>query len=309
MAHFNLDTRAKPVLKWAGGKSSVLLKLLDTFPTRFNRYLEPFIGGGAVFFALNKGTTAIINDVNVELCNLYEIIRSKPYELVAMLDGMINKYSEEYYYDLRAKNFSCPVEKAARTVFLNKTGFNGLYRQNSKGGFNVPFGKRPKCPALYDSENLLSASNRLKSAIIFNFDFEKIIDEAGSGDFVYCDPPYEPLSVSSCFNAYNGGGFSQDDQRRLRDACARAASRGAFVAVSNSTANYILNIYQDWDIQRIQAKRSINSKGDSRGEIEEVIVLLYQAHIWERQNKNFSYKNEPYPLDQSEFHPRSILPI
>ncbi|MES2615026.1 MAG: DNA adenine methylase [Bdellovibrionota bacterium] len=274
MTHFNLNTKAKPILKWAGGKSGVLPKLLETFPTTFKRYLEPFIGGGAVFFALNKNVPTIINDVNIELCNLYEVIRSQPHELMVILSNMANKYSEEYYYELRSKNFSCPVEKAARTVFLNKTGFNGLYRQNSKGGFNVPFGKRVKCPALYDSKNLLSVSNRLKSATISNLDFEKIIDEAGPGDFVYCDPPYEPLSVTSCFNAYHGGGFSQNDQRRLRDACVRAAQRGAFVAVSNSTADYILNIYQDWDIRRIRAKRSINSKGDSRGEIEEVVVLL-----------------------------------
>ena len=292
MAQFNLEKRVKPVLKWAGGKSSVLPKLLEKFPSNFKRYLEPFIGGGAAFLALNEGIPSVINDVNIELFNLYEVIRTKPHELIHILDSMANKYSEEYYYELRSQNFTCQVEKAARTVFLNKTGFNGLYRQNSKGGFNVPFGKRPKCPALFDLENLLLVSCKLKATLILNSDFEKVIDEAGLGDFVYCDPPYEPLSITSSFNAYNGGGFSQNDQLRLRDACARAAKRGAFVAVSNSTANYILDIYQDWDIQRIQAKRSINSKGNGRGEIEEVLVILCQDSIWENKNSEFQYKIE-----------------
>lgn len=271
---FDFENRAKPVLKWAGGKSQLLPQLLQHFPSHFDRLVEPFLGGGAVALALKPGVPAILNDGNAELINLYQVVRSSPRELMTALDRLSALYSEEFYYKIRSEVPSGRIEQAARTVFLNKTGFNGLYRQNSKGAFNVPFGKRENCPALYDVENLLAVSGRLKTAELRTGDFEHAINSAGPGDFVYCDPPYEPLSRTSSFNAYTGGGFPQSEQERLRVVCVEAARRGATVAISNSAAAFILDLYSNDDVKKLAAKRSINSKGDARGEILEVLVVL-----------------------------------
>lgn len=273
------EIRVKPVLKWAGGKSGLLPQLLPLFPKNFDRYFEPFFGGGAVFFSLGFAGESYLNDLNSELIDLYETVRDHPSQLISELDILAQKYSEEFYYRLREQNPNSKVLRAARTIFLNKTGFNGLYRQNSKGGFNVPFGKREKCPALYDSENLLKASCSLQHANLQSLDFEAVLDQAGRGDFVYCDPPYEPLSRTSSFNAYQGGGFSQAEQKRLKEACIRAQKRGANVVISNSSADFIKELYSDCISKSISARRAINSKGDSRGRIEELAILLPASGI------------------------------
>jgi len=277
LGQFDLQGRARPVLKWAGGKSALLPQLIENFPTTFDRFIEPFMGGGAVGFALREGRRAILNDTNPEIINLYRVIRDTPTDLMRGLDALSQKYSEEFYYLLRAQCPESDVAKAARTVFLNKTGFNGLYRQNSKGGFNVPYGKRTECPALYDRENLARVSVHLALADLRNEDFGSVLDSARKGDFVYCDPPYEPLSATSSFNSYTSGGFSRSEQTRLRDACAAAAARGAIVAVSNSSAPFIKELYADWDVRSVSARRAINSKGSARGEIKEVLVILDSA--------------------------------
>lgn len=261
-------------MKWAGGKTGLLAQLTTRFPGRFEKYLEPFLGGGAVFLALNDGVPAVLNDSNREIIDLYTVVRDRCDDLLRALDELAGKYSEEFYYRVRSEVFSDPVQRAARTVFLNKTGFNGLYRQNSKGGFNVPFGKRKRCPALYDEANLIAVGDRFRRAELRCEDFATTISEAGPGDFVYCDPPYEPLSKTSSFTAYKDGGFSRVEQERLRDICAEAAGRGVMVAVSNSSAAFIKELYRGFDIRTVMAKRAINSKGDSRGEIEEVLVLM-----------------------------------
>jgi len=191
---------------------------------------------------------------------------------MAALDALARDYAEAHYYALREQAPVEPVARAARMVFLNKTGFNGLYRQNSRGLFNVPFGKRVRCPMLYDRENILALSARLLHTEILNEDFESVIDRAGAGDFVYCDPPYEPLRPTSSFNAYKAGGFSRSDQIRLRSACLRAAARGASVAVSNSAAPFVVDLYAADTVHRVLARRAINSKATSRGVIEEVLV-------------------------------------
>ena len=271
---FSIEHKAKPVLKWAGGKSGSLPQLLENFPGDFCRYVEPFVGGGAVYFALNPSIPALINDSNAELIELYEVIRDTPGRLRAELDQLSKRYSEKFYYELRASVLKDKLARVARMVFLNKTGFNGLYRLNSKGGFNVPFGKRKKCPALYAEENLLAVSKRLQSAEITRDDFERIIDKTRAGDFVYCDPPYHPISATSSFNSYTAGGFSRKEQTRLKEACKRAADRGVVVAISNSSAKFILELYSEWDIKMISARRAINSKGTSRGEINETLVIL-----------------------------------
>ncbi len=266
--------RIKPVIKWAGGKSSLLPQLLPLFPERFSRYIEPFLGGGAVFFSLRHSGTSLLNDLNPELIELYETVRDFPNPLMAELDAMAKMYSEDFYYLLRKQTPETQILRSARTILLNKAGFNGLYRQNSKGAFNVPFGKRERCPRLYDRENLLRASAVLQHANLQSLDFEAVIDQAGKNDFVYCDPPYEPLSPTSSFNTYQGGGFEQDQQRRLKEACLRAQNRGAHVVISNSSADFIKELYSDCDIRQISARRAINSKGNRRGEIQELAILL-----------------------------------
>jgi DNA adenine methylase len=268
----DINNRTKPIIKWAGGKSGMLAQLQEYFPANCNRYIEPFIGGGAVFFALQKELNAIINDSNEEIVNLYKVVRDSPNELMQSLDNLAVNYSEEFYYELRRTESKNATQRAARTIFLNKTGFNGLYRQNSKGGFNVPFGKRLKCPELYEMNNLLEASKRLQEADLRRQDFEEILNEASEGDLVYCDPPYEPLNTTSSFNAYQANGFSQAEQVRLKVACVRAAERGAMVFISNSTADFILDLYKDLDVKILSAKRAINSNGRRRGEIGEVLI-------------------------------------
>lgn len=182
------------------------------------------------------------------------------------------KYSEEFYYALREAVPTSPIKQAARTIFLNKTGYNGLYRQNLSGKFNVPFGKRQQCPKLYDEENLLRASRKLRGVKLFSKDFESVLEMTGRGDFVYCDPPYEPLSKTASFNSYRKGGFSRDEQSRLLEAARKARKRGATVIISNSHAPFILDLYQDHTVHRVKARRAINSRGDRRQEIFEVLI-------------------------------------
>lgn len=275
------ELRARPILKWAGGKSGLIKQLLPLFPNQFTRYFEPFFGGGAVFFALNSKGASFLNDANPELIELYEVVREAPRLLARALDSLSEQYSEDFYYSLREKKPELKVDRAARTVFLNKTGFNGLYRQNSKGDFNVPFGKRVRCPVLYELDNLHRVAAVLRNAVLSTQDFEAVIDQAVAGDFVYCDPPYEPLSRTSSFNAYQRGGFSQEDQRRLKAACLRARSRGVSIVLSNSSADFIKELYSDCDIRSISARRAINSKGSSRGEIQEVAVLMLGSPAWQ----------------------------
>jgi DNA adenine methylase len=274
---FDLEHRTRPILKWAGGKARLLPQLVAHFPDRFDRYLEPFLGGGAVFLALRPGVPAVVGDSNPELINLYTVVRDRPQDLTRALDRLAARYSEEFYYRLREEEPRDAIRRAARTVFLNKTGYNGLYRQNSKGGFNVPFGWRERCPGLYNGKDLAAFGERLRAADLRCAAFERILGVAGPGDFAYCDPPYEPLSKSSSFTAYRNGGFSRADQERLHDACAAAAARGARVAVSNSSAPFILDLYRDFDIRTVMARRDINSRTDARGEIAEVLVLMDPA--------------------------------
>jgi len=285
---FTIENRVRPILKWAGGKSGLLPQLMKYFPPTFNRLVEPFVGGGAVFFALQSGVPALINDGNQELIELYTVVRDSPEDLMKALDKMAAQYSESFYYTLRSQNPKSAVHRAARTVFLNKTGFNGLYRQNRQGVFNVPFGKRVACPLLYDRENLLLASLHLRNVSIENVDFEEIIDTTGEGDFVYCDPPYEPFSSTASFTAYKASGFSQDDQQRLKNAVLRATERGAYAVISNSTVDFILNLYNGWDVRRVFARRAINSNGNGRGEIAEVLIVREPVaqKQWIEEQKN-----------------------
>lgn len=274
---FDLKSRAKPVLKWAGGKGGLLDQLVRHFPENCSRFIEPFLGGGAVALSLEDHCEAILNDANQELILLYQVVKNRPEDLMAELDRMVPQYSEGYYYELREKRPSDVILRAARMLFLNKCGFNGLYRQNAQGLFNVPFGKRKSCPRLYDQRNLLAVSRRFRRATLLCETFEEAIARATAGDFVYCDPPYEPLSTTSQFNAYLGGGFSMQCQENLHAACLRAVQRGAKVAISNSSSPQIDALYKDWPTVTLRARRAINSKGAGRGPIDERLILLYGA--------------------------------
>lgn len=266
--------RIRPPLKWAGGKSGLLSQIIPLFPQKFNRYFEPFFGGGAIFFSLDFKGKSFLNDSNKELVELYEVIRDDPQGLMVELNRLRHLYSETFYYELRRTTPSVALERAARTLFLNKTGFNGLYRQNSKGEFNVPFGKRLKCPSLYERENLLRTSQALTKSQLVCADFEIVLKKAGEGDLVYCDPPYEPLSKTSSFNAYQGVGFTQADQQRLKSSCLSARERGATVFISNSASDFIHELYADCRVHIVSARRAINSVARSRGPINEVLIEL-----------------------------------
>lgn len=268
-----MTSRAKPILKWAGGKSGLLRQLWPLFPRAFERYVEPFLGGAAVFLSLPKEGPALLNDVNEELVHLYSTVRDRPSDLMTTLTAFSQSYSEEFYYSLRARTDLTGAERAARTVFLNKAGFNGLYRQNSKAEFNVPFGKRARCPTLFDADNLAAVSRRFANATLTNFDFESVLEQSGGGDFVYCDPPYSPVSETASFTSYTGRGFGSEEQKRLRVACDAAVDRGAIVAVSNSWTPEMLALFEGWNVHEIQARRAINSKGDRRGKVAELLAI------------------------------------
>jgi DNA adenine methylase len=269
----------KPFLKWVGGKQKLLPQLLPHFPKEYNRYIEPFLGGGAVFFALDFDGECILNDLNSELIRAYASIRRAPHLVAEALDMWEKCYSEGFYYSLRGTALSEDVPSAlsARLIYLNKTCFNGLYRVNKQGMFNVPFGKRKTCPQLYEKhENgpFWPQSTKLQQATLWNLSFEKVLESAGEGDFVYCDPPYEPVSKTSKFNRYQAGGFLQGQQILLRWMCLKAAARGAKVLISNSDAPFIRELYATEPIIEIEAPRSVNSDGAKRGKVKELLIKM-----------------------------------
>ncbi|MEM7590865.1 MAG: DNA adenine methylase [Cyanobacteria bacterium P01_A01_bin.83] len=267
----------KPFVKWAGGKTQLLPYLLERMPRKYNKYFEPFIGGGALFFQVTP-RQGYISDVNPELINAYQVIKSDVESLIEDLKKHI--YDKDYYYKLRNvdrtpefKNWS-PVQKASRLVALNKSCFNGLYRVNSKGHFNVPFG-RYKNPKLVDALNLRECSKVLKETKIVFGSFDLIEQDVQKGDFVYFDPPYAPLNPTSNFTSYTKERFGNNMQENLRDFCVSLDRKGIKFMVSNSSAPLILDLYQNFHISFVDATRAINSKGDKRGKIKEVIVTNY----------------------------------
>lgn len=269
---------ARPFLKWAGGKTQLIPTLLETLPSRNATYFEPFIGGGAVFFALAaQGTRfqhAVINDWNRELVDAYRAIRDFPEEVIDQLKLL--PYSKEIFLELRAKlpqDFS-PCRRAARMIYLNKTCFNGLYRVNKAGGFNVPFGKFKNPPTILDADNLRAVAKVLNHHVtLLDGDFATAVDNAQSGDAVYFDPPYVPVNTTANFTSYTSDGFTIDDQHRLVASFRLLVERGVAVVASNSDTDVIRELYKGFEIHEIQARRSINSKGDKRGSVGELIIV------------------------------------
>lgn len=264
--------RPQPVLKWAGGKRQMLSRYQEFFPEEFNAYHEPFLGGGAVFFHLSPAV-AYLSDYNDELVNMYSVIQTEVDRLIE--DLARHKNDEEYYYSIRAADVGAlsAVERASRLIYLNKTCFNGLYRVNKKGRFNVPFG-RYKRPRILDAELLLAAHKALQGAKIFRAGFESVLDNARPGDFVYFDPPYFPISRTSSFTDFTSLAFGPKEQEKLADVFQQLDRRGCLAMLSNSDTPFIRELYRQYGrgVIAMTANRSINSKGDRRGPVGELLV-------------------------------------
>lgn len=266
---------AEPILKWVGGKRQLLPELIEHLPEKYNRYFEPFIGGGALFFYLSP-KDAVINDYNSDLINLYNVVKNNPIEL--MKDVLKHENTEEYFYKLRnidrnkeayAKLTS--VNLASRMLFLNKTGFNGLFRVNAKNEYNVPYG-RYKNPTMFNENNLMQCSEVLKRTTILNGDFSQIKSMIKKGDLVYLDPPYVPLSDTSSFTSYTDVGFGFLQHEALKELCDYIHSIGAYFIQSNSDTLYVNDTYKKYNIYKVDVKRNISAKIKNRGTISELII-------------------------------------
>ena len=290
------EVPSRPLLKWAGGKRQLLPVLREWYPRSFSRYLEPFLGSGAVFFDLAgssvlAGRPALLADTNQDLVDCYEVVRDATDEVIAELARLAAEHrlrGNELYYDVRDARFNAARAAgqrrtpalAAMLIYLNRTGFNGLYRVNRRGEFNVPAGRYAD-PRICDADHLrtVAATLRTPGVRLLHAGFETVLAEARRGDFVYCDPPYAPLSPTASFAHYTAGGFSAADQARLQQAVVAAARRGATVMLSNSSAPSIHRLYSTPEARtaglrviRVPARRAINSRAAARGVVDELLV-------------------------------------
>ena len=266
-----------PIVKWVGGKRQLMFELLKNMPKSYNRYFEPFIGGGALFFELQP-ENAYISDMNEELINLYSVVRDNVYELIEDLGK--HEVSKKYFLEIRNIDRSekyaelSSIERASRFIYLNRTCFNGMYRVNSQGQFNVPFGHY-KNPRIIDENNLLNCSKLLKKTEIKCADFSEILTKVQKDDFVYFDPPYVPLNETSSFTSYTKDGFDIDMQFKLRNVCDELNSMGVKFMLSNSDTKLVNELYANYEIKKVFASRQINANADGRGKITEVLVRNY----------------------------------
>jgi DNA adenine methylase len=263
--------RAAPFIKWVGGKTSLLPELLKHVPGRLRRYHEPFVGGGALFFAVAP-RRALLNDNNPELVHCYQQVRDDVYGVLDALARHV--YQRTHFEAVRAlEPLRLPAAaRAARFIFLNKTCFNGLWRVNRAGRFNVPFG-RYKNPRFADPASLITASHALRGVEIRHSPFEEALALAAPGDFVYLDPPYDPVSPTASFASYTAGGFTWEDQKRLAHACIVLNRRGVRFLLSNSATDRIRALYSGFEQRMVRAPRFINSKADGRGHVDELLVF------------------------------------
>lgn len=269
---------ATPFVKWVGGKRALLPAIRKFAPLEFNNYHEGFVGGGAVFFALgSRAKKAYLSDRNLDLVVTYQVIKEDPTHLIARLKQHAAEHHQrgsDYYYEVRAFEPTDPVEVAARFIYLNKTCFNGLYRVNKLGKFNVPVGSY-KSPNIVQEENILACHQVLKNATIRVGDFGTIV-KAKEGDFCYFDPPYHPLSDMS-FTEYTHDSFTEHDQVRLRDFVLKLHKAGVHVMLSNSKTKFIEGLYNSKIFKRhtVQAPRTVNCKADARGAVDEILITNY----------------------------------
>lgn len=268
----------KPVLKWVGGKRQLLPEILPLIPPN-TMYVEPFVGGAAVLLG-EQPRKARINDANEELINVYRSIRDNTNELLELLKEHKANNSSEYYYEIRGLDRSesystlSAVQRAARIIYLNKTGYNGLFRVNSRGQLNVPYG-RYKNPDIVQESAICALSLYLNDneIEILSGDYKKALTDLPTGAFVYLDPPYMPISETSSFTGYTEGGFSYEEQKRLRDCCVALREQGIRFIQSNSDCEAIRELYKDFQIKVVRARRSINSDGNRRGPVNEVMII------------------------------------
>jgi DNA adenine methylase len=320
---------ARPLLKWAGGKRQLLGRLAEHFPIRFDRYVEPFVGSGAVFFHLSAsgllaGRAVELCDVNADLIGCYRALRDRTEDVIAALAALERDHRRrgaECYYDVRDARFNpmrtallaragspeaaadaYPPTLAAMLIFLNRTGFNGLYRLNRRGEFNVPAGRYTD-PRICNGGHLRQVASAFQhSGVVIRYrSFDVTLAECGAGDFVYCDPPYAPLSPTSSFAHYTATGFTSSDQQRLQQAVVAACGRGAHVVVSNSSAREIWRLYGTAQaaraglrIQSVPARRAINSRAASRGPVDELIISNVSAAA--RSRKLAALRTRPVML-------------
>ena len=276
-----MEIKPRPFIKWAGSKTKIVKKLYKYVPKQFENYYEPFLGSGAFFFYLiyKRGNSfkAYLSDLNEELINTFIVVRDHVDRLIALLKEHQKEYSRnprKYYYYVRDKlNPKDNVERAARMIFLNKTCYNGLYRVNQKGKFNVPFGRYEK-PKICDEETLKIASWALKvsKAEIHVLDYRVALKKAKKGDFIYLDPPYQPLNSTSNFTDYTQEGFSEEDQKKLAEVFNELTRRGCKVVLSNSDTPLIHTLYSKYDIEKVRVARTINCKGEKRTGYTELII-------------------------------------
>jgi DNA adenine methylase len=264
----------EPFLKWAGGKRWLANSDQLPLPTSFNRYIEPFLGGGAIFFHLAP-TRAILSDVNAELIHLYTVLRDSPRDLMELMLHHHSEHSSTHYYYIRAQVPDGEIERAARTMYLNRTCWNGLYRVNLKGAFNVPIGT--KSTVVFEHENFEEISRRLQSVEIVCCDFEPTIQQAGSGDFVFVDPPYTVRHNLNGFIKYNETLFGWEDQIRLRDAIAAAVDRGASIVVTNADHESVRELYEGiCEYRSVKRASVLASESARRGQTTEA---LFSANL------------------------------
>lgn len=270
----------RPVIKWVGGKRQIIKQIAPYIPPTFSTYYEPFLGGGAVLLALQP-KKAVVNDINSELMNLYVVIKDNVEDLITDLKK--HKNEADYFYQIREldrqkdkyQNLT-PIQRASRIIYLNKTCYNGLFRVNKTGEFNTPFGHY-KNPNIVNGATLRAVSDYFNTAEIDFFcgDFAESLQKVKKDDFVYLDPPYDPLSDTANFTGYSRGGFGQIEQIRLKELCDRLNEKKVKFLLSNSATDFIKELYQEYRIEVVQASRLINSKADKRGEINELLIMNY----------------------------------
>lgn len=270
----------RPFVKWAGGKTALVGAIAERFPPRnaLRRYVEPFVGAGALLFYVRRSfgeLDCLVGDSNEELINAYRVVRDSADALVTKLETHRSLHRAEHYYAVRASTPRDAIERAARFIYLNRTCYNGLYRVNRRGRFNVPMGRYDN-PRIVDREKLLAVSTALRGVEIRSEDYAAIADGAGEGDLVYFDPPYQPLSETSSFTGYTPGGFGEAEQERLARLFERLVRRGASVILSNSDCPLVRDLYGDVRprprIDVVEVPRAINSRAKSRGPVRELLI-------------------------------------
>jgi DNA adenine methylase len=294
-------TEVKPLLKWAGGKRRLLQTLFEVFPANFelkqNKYFEPFVGGGAVLFGLanrlsaeevgslsRKQKSIIVSDTNGELINFYKVVRDSPDKLSNRIRELAKRTDREDFYNVRSSSPKTEVGRAARLLYLNRLCFNGLFRVNSKGEFNVPYGRYIN-PNIYNPELIKACSAWLENAQISEATFKDAVTRAKKGDLVYFDPPYIPLSATASFASYSKEGFCEKDQRELAKVIAALTKKGVYVVLSNSDTKLSRQIFDDLNLFSVPVGRSISANGAARSKVKELIGTNYPTELMKNPSR------------------------